>query len=457
MQEAGSASKQAGTLGENQVYENQGMPFQEGGMMVANPVAQPEVSQEEAKVMQAVAGMLMQGAQPEQVLQQLVKAGVPQEASIAIIKNVMQQMQAESVQQPGSPEQMLGMGQPSEEEMAMAQQQGMMAYGGPMQYKKGGIYIKPSKRGSFTAWAKRHDMGVQEAARHVMANKEDYSSAIVKKANFAKNAAGWKHAMGGRLKYAENFGVLPVVDNTTTEDTTDPTYSGELKVKPYKSSLAPYIVGGISSAIGPIANMIAAGAVPDATYTPPAKLERLGYTPVALARQQANQAIAANREAMRMNSGSEASYLSNLGVSLPSTASALGSLLAQTRYGIDTSNVGIANQEALNAQAVAQQNALLKDQSIAQRWNLGLAGAEGIGKGVQGLSKDLAQRTKEDEMIRSLKTGDFSLLGVELIDPKDPSKGARYVPRYTGEAMDVDSQGNRYVKIDDKYYKIEEQ
>ena len=52
-----------------------------------------------------------------------------------------------------------------------------------------GIYIKPSKRGSFTAWAKRHNMGVQEAARHVMANKEDYSSAIVKKANFAKNFA----------------------------------------------------------------------------------------------------------------------------------------------------------------------------------------------------------------------------------------------------------------------------
>lgn len=211
MQEAASASKQAGTLGEEQAYENQGMPFQDGGMMMGNYNPQPEMSQEEAKIMQAVAGMLMQGAQPEQVLKQLVKSGIPQETSVSIIQSVMKQMQAESAQQPSSPEQMLGMGQPSEEEMAMAQaqQQGMMAYGGPMQYKKGGIYIKPSKRGSFTAWANRHDMGVQEAARHVMANKEDYSSAIVKKANFAKNAAGWKHAMGGKMMYQQDLGYLP--------------------------------------------------------------------------------------------------------------------------------------------------------------------------------------------------------------------------------------------------------
>ena len=92
-------------------------------------------------------------------------------------------------------------------------------------YKKGGgIYIKPANRGKFTAWAKSHGMGVQEAAQHVMANKDKYSSTIVKRANFAKNAARWKHkeggptthdfphmgdhgvayADGGRLRYDEN-------------------------------------------------------------------------------------------------------------------------------------------------------------------------------------------------------------------------------------------------------------
>jgi len=54
-------------------------------------------------------------------------------------------------------------------------------------YAKGGIYIKPENRGKFTAWAKSHDMGVQEAASHILANKEDYSSTLVKRANFARN------------------------------------------------------------------------------------------------------------------------------------------------------------------------------------------------------------------------------------------------------------------------------
>ena len=61
----------------------------------------------------------------------------------------------------------------------------------------GGIYIKPSKRGTFTAAAKKHGMGVQEFASKVLANKDNYSSAMVKKANFAKNASKWKHLFGG--------------------------------------------------------------------------------------------------------------------------------------------------------------------------------------------------------------------------------------------------------------------
>ena len=62
----------------------------------------------------------------------------------------------------------------------------------------GKIYIKPSKRGTFTAAAKSRGMGVQEFASKVLANKEDYSTAMVKKANFARNAAKW-HDEGGPL------------------------------------------------------------------------------------------------------------------------------------------------------------------------------------------------------------------------------------------------------------------
>lgn len=72
------------------------------------------------------------------------------------------------------------------------QLQSTFAYGG-------GINIKPSKRGTFTRAAEKHNMGVQEFANHVLNNKENYSNAMIKKANFAKNAAGWKHAFGGDL------------------------------------------------------------------------------------------------------------------------------------------------------------------------------------------------------------------------------------------------------------------
>lgn len=63
----------------------------------------------------------------------------------------------------------------------------------------GAIHIKKSNRGKFTASAKRAEMGVQEFARHVLANKDDYSSTLVKRANFARNASKWKHSLGGYM------------------------------------------------------------------------------------------------------------------------------------------------------------------------------------------------------------------------------------------------------------------
>lgn len=67
------------------------------------------------------------------------------------------------------------------------------AEGGPINIKKKNI-------GKFTESANRAGMGVQEYARHVLANKDKYSSTLVKRANFARNSAGWKHALGGYIK-----------------------------------------------------------------------------------------------------------------------------------------------------------------------------------------------------------------------------------------------------------------
>ena len=67
-------------------------------------------------------------------------------------------------------------------------------------YPNGGkIHIAPSKRGTFTAAAKKHGKSVQAFASQVLAHKENYSPAMVKKANFARNAAKW-HEDGGFLQ-----------------------------------------------------------------------------------------------------------------------------------------------------------------------------------------------------------------------------------------------------------------
>ena len=72
------------------------------------------------------------------------------------------------------------------------------------EYKMGGIHIDKNKRGTFTAAATKHGMGVQEFASKVLANKEDYSPAMVKKANFARNASRWKKPVGGIISINGN-------------------------------------------------------------------------------------------------------------------------------------------------------------------------------------------------------------------------------------------------------------
>lgn len=57
---------------------------------------------------------------------------------------------------------------------------------------KSKIHIKPSKRGSFTAYCKRKGhKGVTSSC--IAAGKRSRSKAIRKKATFAANARKWKH------------------------------------------------------------------------------------------------------------------------------------------------------------------------------------------------------------------------------------------------------------------------
>lgn len=69
----------------------------------------------------------------------------------------------------------------------------------------GGIHLDPAKKGTFKAQATRMGMSVQAAAAHILANKEDYSPAMVKKANFARNFAKEE---GGQIDQYKHGGYI---------------------------------------------------------------------------------------------------------------------------------------------------------------------------------------------------------------------------------------------------------
>lgn len=62
------------------------------------------------------------------------------------------------------------------------------------------IHIKKKNKGKFTAAAKRAGRSVQEHARAVL-NDPNATPLQKKRANFARNAAKWKHQYGGPVKY----------------------------------------------------------------------------------------------------------------------------------------------------------------------------------------------------------------------------------------------------------------
>lgn len=79
-------------------------------------------------------------------------------------------------------------------------------FASPEGFAKGGsIHIDPSKRGTFTAAATKHGQSVQGFASQVLANKDKYSPAMVKKAVFAHNFA---KANGGFVPTYEQGGFM---------------------------------------------------------------------------------------------------------------------------------------------------------------------------------------------------------------------------------------------------------
>ena len=73
-----------------------------------------------------------------------------------------------------------------------------------------GIHIKKKNRGKFTASAKRAGQSVQEHARSVL-NDPNATPLQKKRANFARNAAKWKHQKGDKIH--KPYGHRSILDN----------------------------------------------------------------------------------------------------------------------------------------------------------------------------------------------------------------------------------------------------
>jgi hypothetical protein len=184
---------------------------QQGGQMIPQQPGmqqQPQVDPAIQQISMFFKQSVEQGMKPEEVVMGLIQKEVDQNTIVQALMSVGYQendlqvlfQNIQEQQQPADPTAQ----QINQDPQQLARQQeiqegqeGLNVNIDPIEMAKSGIEIKPENEGKFTAWAKARGMGVQQAARKVMANKDRYPTRIVKMANFAKNAAGWNKAQDG--------------------------------------------------------------------------------------------------------------------------------------------------------------------------------------------------------------------------------------------------------------------
>ena len=196
-----SVKQQGGQM----IPEQPGMQTQQGVPSMMQP--QQQVDPAIQQISQFFTAAMEQGAKPEEVVMNLMQQEVDQGTIAQALMTVGYAEQDitvlfENVQRMGQP------GKASAQEVnanpqqlarnqELAQQQQGPVSVDPIEMAKSGIEIKPENKGKFTRWAKARGMSVSEAYNKVMGNTDAYPPSVVKMANFAKNAAGWKKEEGG--------------------------------------------------------------------------------------------------------------------------------------------------------------------------------------------------------------------------------------------------------------------
>ena len=187
---------------------------QQGGAMIPEQPGmqqQPQVDPQVMQISEMFTAAIQEGQQPQEVLmglmqqevdqniigQALMQLGYEEEAIISLFEDVqkLQQPQEPSPQQITNNPQQLARAEEIQQEAP-----GMDMNITSIDQAKSGIEIKPENKGKFTRWAKARGMSVSEAYNKVMSSTDNYPASVVKMANFAKNAAGWKKEEGGEFE-----------------------------------------------------------------------------------------------------------------------------------------------------------------------------------------------------------------------------------------------------------------
>lgn len=139
--------------------------------------------------------MLENGTDPNEILQMLIEQGVPEEQGMEIIQSAQSSVVESDIEEEDVPVDTEDIEDDSDE---------LLSSDEDMKY--GGIKIDPKKKGTFKAQATKMGMSVQQAAEHILDNKQEYSPEMVKKANFARNFA---KELGGQMYEMAAGGTVP--------------------------------------------------------------------------------------------------------------------------------------------------------------------------------------------------------------------------------------------------------
>lgn len=197
--ECGGQMAQGGPIAEYSVNPME-MFYQEGGQndqMYQSGQEQPDLS----AAIGEISKMIMEGDDPNEIYGMLIENGVEEEYALDIMEEAFENLEETDLEEEDTPfdvEEMREFEMQEQRQIAdELEDDELLEYDPAEKMKMGGkIKIDPAKKGTFKAQATKMGMSVQEAASYILRHKDEYSPAMVKKANFAKNFA---KELGGEI------------------------------------------------------------------------------------------------------------------------------------------------------------------------------------------------------------------------------------------------------------------